>query len=205
MGSRSQRTGTPARPRHVSRRQAAQAREELAADGLSHHERRALHTVLRSRAATERDRRRQLTHLVITVTGAAIVMVIVALSFGLIPAIAAANGGGATGSFVVMSQVCSTKTGCQWVGTFKSADGESFTGLAYGGVLPAGDGPGSIIPARYPRGSEQVYALRGSHTWVYDLIITLVVGTAAGAALWISPLGERSRHHSRYREDSACT
>jgi hypothetical protein len=28
---------------------------------------------------------------------------------------------------------------------------------------------------------------------VFDLLITLVVGTAAGAALWISPLGDGRR------------
>jgi hypothetical protein len=194
MGSRSQGLRTSARPPQVSRRQAQQAREELATGALTHQERRRLRAVLRSRALAARKRRSRLQHLAIVTGGAIVAMVITAASFGLIPAIEAAQGGGVTGSFVVSHQVCSTKTGCQWVGTFEGANGDVLAGLAYGGTLPTGDGPGSTIAVRYPGGSDQVYALHGSHTWVFDLLITLVVGAAAGAALWISPLGEGRRN-----------
>ena len=120
-------------------------------------------------------------------------MAITALSFGLVPAIGAALSAGMTGSFVVSDQVCSAKTGCQWVGTFRSGSGAVFNGLAYGGSLPPGAGPGSIISARYPGGSDQVYALHGSHTWVFDLLATLAISAAVGAGLWISPLGSGAR------------
>ena len=116
-------------------------------------------------------------------------MAITALSFGLIPAIEAASGKGVIGTLTVSHQVCSSKSGCQWVGTFQARGGTVFSGLAYAGSLPPGDGPGSAIAARYPGGSDQVYALHGSHTWVFDLLITLAIGAAVGAALWISPLG----------------
>jgi hypothetical protein len=193
MDSRRQGSRTPARSPQVSRRQAQQAREELAVGGLSHQERRRLRAVLRAQATAAQQRRRRLKHWLIIGVGAVVAMAIAAASFGLIPAIEAAQGGGVTGSFVVSDHVCSSKTGCQWVGTFHSANGEVLTGLAYGGTLPSGDGPGSTIAVRYPGGSDQVYALHGSHTWVFDLLITLVIGVAVGAALWVSPLGEG--HH----------
>lgn len=199
MGSRGQGVKTPARPFQVRRRQARQARTELASGGLTHQQRRRLRAVLRSRAATARKRRDRVRHLAIVAVGAVVAMAIAAASFGLIPAIEAAQGGGVTGSFVVSDRVCSAKTGCQWVGTFSGPHGEVIAGLAYGGVLPAGDGPGSAIAVRYPGGSAQVYALRGSHTWVFDLLITLVVGAAVGAGLWISPLGDGRRNSERVR------
>jgi hypothetical protein len=194
MGSRSQGSRTPARSPQVSRRQAVQARAELAAGGLSHQQRRRLRAVLRTRATAGRKRRSRRRHLAIVTAGAIVAMAIAAASFGLIPAIEAAEGGGAIGSFVVSHRVCSTKTGCQWVGTFDGAHGDVIAGLAYGGILPAGDGPGSTIAVRYPGGTDQVYALHGSHTWVFDLLITLVIGAAAGAALWVSPLGDGDRN-----------
>jgi hypothetical protein len=199
MGSRSQGSRTSARSPQVSRRQAQQARAELAAGGLSHQERRRLRAVLRSRAIAGRKRRGRRRHLAIVVAGAVVAMGIAAASFGLIPAIEAAQGGGVTGSFVVSDRVCSSKTGCQWVGTFHGADGDVVAGLAYGGVLPSGDGPGSTIAVRYPGGSDQVYALHGSHTWVFDLLVTLVIGAAAGAALWVSPLGDGGRESDGVR------
>jgi hypothetical protein len=194
MGSRSQGSRTPTRPPQVSRRLAQQAREELAAGGLTHQERRRLRAVLRSRDIAGRKRRSRLRHMAIVAAGSIVAMAITAASFGLIPAIEAAQGGGVTGSFVVSHRVCSSKTGCQWVGTFDGAHGDVISGLAYAGVLPAGDGPGSTIAVRYPGGSDQVYALHGSHTWVFDLLITLVVGAAVGAALWVSPLGDGGRN-----------
>lgn len=193
MASRSPHTGTPARSPRVSRRQAQHAREELAEGDLSRQERRRLRSVIRSRAVAIRKRRGRLRHLAIAAGGALVVAAIAAAYFGLAPAIDAAMGGGMTGSFVVNNQVCLSKTGCEWVGTYYGAHGDVIGGLAYGGVLPAGDGPGSTITVRYPSGADQVYALHGSHTWVYDLLLTLLLGTATGAALWISPLGEGGR------------
>ncbi|HUB39467.1 MAG TPA: hypothetical protein VMA72_11500 [Streptosporangiaceae bacterium] len=194
MARRDHHSATSAGPVQGSRRQASEARTELALDGLSHQQQRALRAALRAGEDASRRRRRRLRRLSIAATGAIVAMAITALSFGLVPAIEAASGGGTTGSFVVSDQVCSAKTGCQWVGTFRAGDGTVFSGLAYSGSLPSGDGTGSVIPARYPGGSDQVYALHGSHTWVLDLFIVLAIGAAVGAALWISPLGAGARN-----------
>ncbi len=194
MTSRSNRAGTPARSAHVSRRQAAEARAELAGGGLSHQDQRRLRLVIREREEAERHQRHIHKHLIITLAGAVVAMVIVALSFGFGPAIKAASGDGVTGTFVVNNQVCSSKTGCQWVGTFRAANGAATGGLSYGGSLPSGAGPGSSIPARYPGGTDQVFALHGSHTWLFDLVIMLIIGAAVGAALWISPLGSGAKN-----------
>ncbi|HXW87184.1 MAG TPA: hypothetical protein VEJ42_02905 [Streptosporangiaceae bacterium] len=199
MTSRSHRPAEPVRSAKVGRRQAQQARTELAAAGLSHHDERRLRAVLRSREDAARQRRLWLKHLGIAVTGAVVAAAITALSFGLVPAIEAARGQGVIGSFVVSERVCSSKVGCQWVGTFRSSQGVVISGLAYGGTLPAGDGPGSVIPARYPGGTDQVYAQHGSHTWLIDLLVTVVVGAAVGTALWISPLGGGGRNPAGVR------
>jgi hypothetical protein len=140
MGSRGQGLRTPTGSPRVSRRQAQQAQAELVAGGLTHQERRRLHAVLLARVLAARKRRRRLRRLAIVAVGAIVAMAITAASFGLIPAIEAAQGGGATGSFVVSHRVCSVKTGCQWVGTFNGAAGDVVAGRAYGGVLPAGSG-----------------------------------------------------------------
>jgi hypothetical protein len=191
MASLSQRNQRPAGSARVSRRQAQEARAQLAAGGLSHHEQRRLRTLLRSHGDTARRRRRRIKRIAIAGAAAAVVMLIVAVYFGLIPAIEAAFSDGTTGSFVVGQHECLSRTGCQWVGTFQYGS-QTVTGVGYAGGLPSGDGPGSVIPARYP-GGYQVYALHGSHTWVFDLLITLLIGLAAGAALWISPVGDRDR------------
>jgi len=193
MTSRSHRSAKPAGSAKVGRRQAEQARSELAGAGLSHHDERRLRAVLRSREDATRRRHLWLKRVGIAATGAVVAAAITALSFGLVPAIEAARGQGMIGSFVVSDRVCSSKVGCQWVGTFRSGQAVVISGLAYGGTLPAGDGPGSVIPVRYPGGTDQVYALHGSHTWLIDLLVTVVVGAAVGAALWISPLGGGGR------------
>ncbi|MGO9143624.1 MAG: hypothetical protein ACLP70_19615, partial [Streptosporangiaceae bacterium] len=54
-------------------------------------------------------------------------------------------------------------------------------------TLPAGTPSGTAIPAIYPGGSR-VFARSGSHVWIEDALLMVLVGAAAGAALWISPL-----------------
>jgi hypothetical protein len=202
MAVRDRRSAVPAWSAHVSRRLARQARAQLAAGGLSHQQERRLRAVLRERATAEKRRRRRFKRLAIVLIGAIVAMAITGLSFGLVPAIDAALGEGTTGNFVVSQQVCSSKAGCQWVGTFQADHGATVDGLAYGGSLPAGDGPGSTIPVRYPRGSDQVYAVHASHTWVFDLFITLAIGMAVAAALWISPLGTGPRNLAGVRRSA---
>jgi uncharacterized iron-regulated membrane protein len=180
---------------HVSPSQIQQVHAQLAAGGLSHDERRRLQAVLRSHEVSAHRRRRRLKRLAIVLGGAISAMAIAAASFGLVPAIEAALARGATGSYTVNDRVCTNGRGstfCQWLGTFQPRNGAATTGLAYGGNLPDGDGPGSVINVRYPGGSY-VYAIHGTHTWVQDLLIALLVGTVVGFLLWLSPLGSGDR------------
>ncbi len=186
--SRKRRATAPSRSAHVSRQQAEQAHAQLAAGGLSHDERRRLHAVLEAHEETSRRRRGHLKRLAIVLTGTVVAMVIVALSFGLFGAIEAAMGGGVTGTFTVQNQVCVRRAGCEWIGTFQPQTGGTTSQLAYGGSMPVSDGQGSVIRVRHPAG-QYVYALHGTHTWVLDLLITLVVGGAVGFLIWVSPLG----------------
>jgi hypothetical protein len=130
--------------------------------------------------------------LSIVLGGAVAAMVIVGGALGLVPAIDASFGGGVTGSFTVIEDVCfhgrSVPATCNWVGTFKPRGGSVTGELDYGGIMPSADGPGSVIPARYPGGPD-VYALHGTHTWVSDLIITLLISAAVGFLLWVIPFG----------------
>jgi hypothetical protein len=176
----------------ISGRQARHARTQLADRGLPHQEQRRLRAIIRSHEQAARQRRRRQRSLAIALSGFIVAGAIAAVSFGLIPAIEAASGQGATGTFVVSHSVCTVKTGCQWVGTFEQGGGAVTGELAWGGVLPDGDGPGSQLPGRYPGGST-VYAAHGSHTWVMDLLVVLLIGAAAGGGLWLSPLGSGSR------------
>jgi hypothetical protein len=188
-----QRAGTPARSAKVSRRQAQAARAELGADGLSHQERRRLRAITRVWDEAARRRRLERRHNVIVVIGAVAAMAVVGLSFGLVPAIAAAVGQGTSGTFVVSHLTCSPRYGCTWVGTFVAGNGVAFPDVAYEGSLPAGTGQGQRIPARHTGGSNLVFGLHGSHTWIMDLLLVIGVGLAVAAALWISPLGTRGR------------
>ena len=149
--------------------------------------------VNRRQAQAVRRRRLERRHTAIAVVGAVAAMAVVAISSGLVPAIAAARGQGISGTFVVGYQNCSVRYGCTWVGTFQGNNGLEVPDVAYKGSLPAGTGQGQRIPARYPDGSSQVYALHGSHSWVMDLLLVIFVGAAVAAALWISPVGMRSR------------
>jgi hypothetical protein len=160
---------------------------------LSHEERRRLHAVLTSRRESERRRGRRLKRTGIVLGGAIAAMVIAGAAFGVVPAIDASLGGGVTGSFTVQQDVCAhgnrgEPATCTWMGIFRPGDGSVARELDYGGIMPAGDGPGSVIQARYP-GGPAAYALHGSHTWVPDLVITLVISAAVGFLLWVSPLG----------------
>jgi hypothetical protein len=119
-------------------------------------------------------------------------MLVIAASLGLLSAIEAARGQGTTGTFVVGFSSCSGRTGCTWVGTFESPDGNTVPDVAYEGALPANAGPGSSFPAVEPGGSQRVYPPH-SLRWVIDLLATLLVGGAVGLVLWVSPLGLRGR------------
>jgi hypothetical protein len=181
----------PARRRKVSRSQADEAREQLAAGGLSHQERRRLRSVTSARDEASRRHRREFRHLVIVAAGVIAAMAVVGGALGLVPAIQAASGQGTAGTFIVGYQPClSRKAGCPWSGTFRSPHGAAVQHVNYDGTLPTGAGDGSSIPAIYPGGgSHVVYPPRGSDAWVFDLLLMALVGGVVGLLLWLSPLG----------------
>jgi hypothetical protein len=197
MSSRSQRSGAPARPTKVSRRQVQEARAELAAGGLSHDERRRLHSIIRVREKTERLRSGKRRHMVIVVAGALVAMAVVAVTSGLIPVIAAASGHGTDGSFVFGYQRCSMVGGrgtiCMWVGSFQGRNGVTIKDVTYAGNLYAA-APQQRIAARYFSG--QAYPAQGSHTWLTGILLVIFVGAIVAAFLWLTPLGTRRRSRS---------
>jgi hypothetical protein len=185
-----QNSHSPARQQKVSRKQADEAREQLAAGGLSHQERRKLRSVTGARDAGARRRHREFRHLIIVVAGVLAAMALVAGASGLIPAIEATSGQGTAGTFVVGTQPCFIyRGGCAWSGTFQSRDG-TMQHVDYDGTLPAHAGGGSSIPAIYPAGgSHIVYPPRGSHAWMTDVLLMVLVGAVIGLLLWIFPIG----------------
>jgi hypothetical protein len=189
MPSRGQGLSALRRPRKVSRRQARAARAELAAGGLSHRDQRRVRSILRTWDTVAGRRKRELRHTALAVIGGVVAMAVVGAAFAFGPAIDAARGQGTRGTFTVGYQTCSSRTGCSWVGTFQSPGGEVVPDVAYGGRLPVGTQPGTSIPAIDPGGSHEVYALHGSHTWVFDLLLMVILGAAVAFTLWISPIG----------------
>src|SRR5271169_383890 len=103
---RKQHSDAPARQRKVSRRQADEAREQLAAGGLSHQERRRLRALTGAWDAAARRRHREFKHLIIIAAGTLAAMAVVAAGVGLVSAIESASGQGTAGTFVVGNQPC---------------------------------------------------------------------------------------------------
>jgi hypothetical protein len=189
MPSRKPHSGPLPRQTTVSRRQADEARDELAAGGLSHQERRKLHAEIRARDEAALRHRLEFRHIVIALAGALAAMAVVALLVGLANAIEAARGDGTTGTFVVRSEVCIRRAGCTWKGTFRAGDGNSVPALANTDVVPPNATPGMSISVIEPTGSQYVYLRHGSLRWISDLLIVVVIGGAVGFLLWISPIG----------------
>jgi ferric-dicitrate binding protein FerR (iron transport regulator) len=190
---RKQASGPHPRQAKAGRRQARQARERLAAGGLSHQDRRKLRSVIRTRDATAHRRRLWFRHMAIALAGAVAATAVAAASVGLGSAIDAARGQGTVGTFVLGFQSCSVRTGCTYVGTFRLPDGDTVADVAYDGTLPDGASPGSSFPALRPGGSHRVYPPHGSLRWLSDLLFVAFLGGAVGFVLWMSPLGLRGR------------
>jgi len=178
-------SGKPAGPAQVSWRQARQARARLAAGGLEHREQRRLLAICHAREEAARRGTLRLQHIGIAVAGAIAAMAVIAAAFGLWPAIEAARGQGTSGSFIVGYESCSR--GCTWVGSFRPGSGPVIPAVTYNGFLPVSTPAGTSIPASYLGGSR-AFARHGSHVWIEDALLMVLVGAAAGAALWISPI-----------------
>ncbi len=196
MASRKQHSDPPYRQTKVSRRQAAQAREQLGAGGLSHKERHQLVSAVRARDEAASRRGLETRHIIITVAGTLVAMAVVGAMVGLVPAIHAASGQGTRGTFIVEPQLCLHRC-TRTAGSFRYADGETVPDLVYAGSLPLDAHPGTTLPAIRPGGSEFVYPPRGSLSWISDLAIMVVVGCAVGFLLLASTLGLRRRNTSR--------
>jgi hypothetical protein len=204
MSARDQRRSGPTQPGRVTWRQARIARARLASgEDLSRPERRRLRAQVRLRDKISRYRSRQARRIALAVAGAVAVMGVVAAAFALGPSIAAARGQGAAGTFTVGSQVCFK--GCAWVGTFVARGGQVTPGVAYEGILPAGTGPGSSVPAIFPGGSHVVFAPHGSLVWLEDVLLALLIGGAMAVALWISPIAMPGRRRREIRRSARAT
>jgi hypothetical protein len=165
--------------------------EQPAPGGLSHQERRRLRSVTAAREAAARRRRSEFRHLIIVAAGTLAAMAVVAGAVGLVSAIESSSGQGAPGTFVVGKPCLSTRGGCMWSGTFRSRHGGTVQHVDYDGSLPADAGGGSSVPAIDPGGSHIVYPPHGSHAWLSDVLLMVLVGGVVGLLLWISPLGLR--------------
>jgi len=193
MPSRKKHSGAPVRQARVSRRQARDAREQLAAGGLSHQERRQLRSVIRTRDETAGRRGLEVRHITIVVGGTLAAIAVVGALVGLVPAIEASGGHGTPGTFVAMFDSCRRHTGCAMAGTFQPVHGGKVPDVIYAGALPADAGPGMGVPAIRPAGSQYVYPPHGTNRWVFDLLLTLLLGAAVGFLLLASTLGLRRR------------
>jgi hypothetical protein len=183
MPSNRRRSVAAARSDKVSRRDARLAREELAAGGMSHHDQRRLRAVTRTWELASRRRHLEFRHLAITALSGVVATAAIGAVLGFVPAIEAARGHGVTGTFVVGGYYCHRRGVCAWVGTFEARN-EVVPDVVYEGILPISTGPGSHIPARYP-GADQAFALHGSHTWAWDLVPMLLIGSIVAFGVWL--------------------
>lgn len=183
MPTNDRRSGSAAGRDKVGRRDARLAREELAAGGLSRHDQRRLRAITGTWDLVSRRRHQEFRQLAIAVLSGVAAMAVIGAALGFVPAIEAASGHGATGTFVVTSYTCYHRAGCKWLGTFETR-GDLVPGVAYQGSLPMNTAPGSRIAARYP-GDGRAYALHGSHSWAWDLFPMVLIGCAVAFVAWL--------------------
>jgi hypothetical protein len=93
-----------------------------------------------------------------------------------------------------------------WVGTFSSAGGWALRDLAYYDQPPPGTHAGSVIPALYPGGSNEVFAPHGSHSWLQILVTMIFTAGLLAVGLWAGPIRylRRRRQATRSRATHRC-
>lgn len=116
-----------------------------------------------------------------------------ALGFG--PALRAARGEGTRGVFTAESLSCDQS--CQWTGTFTTASHQLRPNVVYDDPLPPGTHPGSIVPALYPAGSDEVFAVHGSTTWRFYAVLMPVATAGLIGSLWLGPIRYLRRRAKR--------
>lgn len=107
-------------------------------------------------------------------------------ALGLGPALRAAQGSGTRGVFTAQSQTCDQS--CQWVGTFSSGNHQLRAGVVYDDPLPPATHAGSAVPALYPGGSNEVFAVRGSTTWRFYAALIPIAAVGLIGSLWFGPI-----------------
>ncbi|MGY4928387.1 hypothetical protein [Streptomyces sp. 900105755] len=132
------------------------------------------------------------------IAGPGAVVVFVALTALMIPALSAHDGHGQHGRWTATDILCSHH-GCNEVGTFLSANGSdrrtriSMSGspdLAIGESVPAVD-----------TGGDEIYPPGGGAAWWHDLIGVIAAGLAGAAWLWALPV-RVLRQRRRNRTDA---
>jgi hypothetical protein len=113
----------------------------------------------------------------------AAIFIAILLSMG--PVLRAARGQGSRGVFTATTLSCD-KT-CSWEGTFTFRNGTILPHVTYADSLPASVSLGSTVPALFPGGSNTVYAVRGSTSWLYLLWLLPLVAGGLAVTVWLGP------------------
>jgi hypothetical protein len=120
-------------------------------------------------------------------------------ALGLGPAIRAARGEGERGVFTAVSLSCDRT--CTWTGAFTIGDTPVLTDATYDDKLPQGTRAGDTFPALYPGGSNEVFAIRGSTTWVVYAVLMPLAAAGLVGSLWVGPV----RYLRRRRNEQAAS
>jgi len=118
-------------------------------------------------------------------------------ALGLGPAIRAAHGEGERGVFTAVSLSCDRT--CTWSGAFTVDDTTVVSNATYDDKLPQGTKAGDIFPALYPGGSNEVFAIHGSSTWVLYAVLMPLAAAGLVGSLWVGPV----RYLRRRRNEQA--
>jgi membrane protein implicated in regulation of membrane protease activity len=118
-------------------------------------------------------------------------------ALGLGPAIRAARGEGERGVFTAVSLSCDRT--CTWNGTFTVGATQVLSNASYDDKLPQGTEAADTFPALYPGGSNVVFAIHGSTTWVFYAVMMPIAAAGLVCSLWVGPV----RYLRRRRNEQA--